>query len=135
MTDDTFIEAIANEPANQLLRLVFADHLEETGRWQAAQRVREWSLARPETYSGDVRARWWRGQPLPPLHAELGKGNSTLWMALNGFIDSNAFFKEYETEADGMRMFMNALLEDDDENLQVPAGDNRRAARGDAARS
>ena len=109
MTDDTFIEAICAEPANQLLRLCFADHLEETGRWQAAQRVREWSLARPETCS-DTRARWWRGQPLPPLHAELGKGNSTLWMALNGFIDSDAFFKEYETEANGMRMFMEALL-------------------------
>ena len=109
MTDDTFIEAIANEPANQLLRLVFADHLEETGRWQAAQRVREWSLARPETCS-DTRARWWRGQPLLPLHAEVGWHSTPLWRALKGFIDSDTYFKEYETEANGMRMFMEALL-------------------------
>lgn len=124
MTEASFREAIIADPANETLRLAFADWLEEEGRPEAASRVRETARIRPEPrpYSELSWAVWnqsymTNGEVCPQwLFDSLVSGE---WYE---FVkDSEYASRRWLTEAEGMRAILDAVLEDRDARPLLPS--------------
>lgn len=106
-----FVDAIVATPADETLRLVFADWLEENGHPAQAEWVRKTRKVRPEFYRSHMR--WWVWE------STLLTNNVAvpLWLYA-GLIkrETGNCGKVYPSEAVGMQAIMDVVLE----GIQVP---------------
>lgn len=111
---EQLIEAIIQAPADEFLRLVLADHLEEHGEWEAAERVRETVRIRPfdDRANNSERDRWAAWLVWSPSDvSDLSDCPKWLYSTLVGRSYPNTgWSKRWPTEQEGMRAIIEAVL-------------------------
>ena len=106
-----FIRAIVAAPADEALRLAFADYLEERGEYYACLRVRETARIRPEDYNGCSKNGWvWLWKPsllTNQVHAPQWLLNTLGGVGVG--LAGKCFHTNHPME-DGMRAIIEAIL-------------------------